>query len=308
MPAFPEIRVGEPTSHGALTVFPLFAETGGRVDYLLADEAIGAGTVTVAEVGDSGSVPTLVVENTGDTAVLFLEGEELRGAKQNRVLNTSVLVAPKSRATIPVSCVEQGRWRFTSRHFGSAGSHASSKLRHVLKRSVGRSTGAGHGHLSDQGEVWKEVSRQMSSLGSDSQTLAMGDTYSAHNDQLAEYRASLPCGEGAVGMAAAVGGRVVSVDLFDKPLTCGKVWHRLLTGLVMDALEASPDEARPGREAVQEILGTLCNAPWRQTQAVGAGEEYRADPGEGRHASALTCDGVVLHGSLIAGSSPAKDA
>jgi hypothetical protein len=56
MPAFPEVRVGDPVAHGALAVFPLFAETPGRVEDLLADEAIAAGSVFVEEVGQAGSV------------------------------------------------------------------------------------------------------------------------------------------------------------------------------------------------------------------------------------------------------------
>src|SRR4051794_34837622 len=132
MVSLPEVRVGTPLSHESLTVFPLFTESASRVDYLLADEAIAAGTVAVEEIGEAGSVPNLLVSNEGDTRVLFMEGEELRGAKQNRVLNTSVLVAARSKTTIPVSCVEQGRWRYRTRQFGSSGSHSSSKLRGIL--------------------------------------------------------------------------------------------------------------------------------------------------------------------------------
>jgi len=55
-----------------------------------------------------GSVPDLLVDNRGDVRVLFLEGEELIGAKQNRILNTSVLVPAHSKIKIPVSCVEPG--------------------------------------------------------------------------------------------------------------------------------------------------------------------------------------------------------
>jgi len=43
----PGIRIGEPIRHQALTVFPLFAEPNGQVDYLLSDEAIQSGSVTV---------------------------------------------------------------------------------------------------------------------------------------------------------------------------------------------------------------------------------------------------------------------
>jgi len=41
-------------------------------------------------------VPELLVINQGERAVLLVDGEELVGAKQNRVLNTSVLVRGKS--------------------------------------------------------------------------------------------------------------------------------------------------------------------------------------------------------------------
>jgi hypothetical protein len=81
MPTFPEVRIADPIRHGALAVFPLFTESKPGVDYLLSDEAISAGSVTVEEVSEAGSVPTLLVDNRAESAVLFLEGEELRGAK-----------------------------------------------------------------------------------------------------------------------------------------------------------------------------------------------------------------------------------
>jgi hypothetical protein len=299
MPALPEIHVADPVRHEALTAFPLFAPANAAADYLLSDEALAAGAVTVEEVGEAGSVPTLVVNNQADSLVLFLEGEELRGAKQNRVLNTSVLAAPRSRTTIPVSCVEQGRWRYTSASFGHGGSHASSKLRHILKKSVSRAAQEGRGHDSDQGEVWKEVSRQMETLGSASPTGAMADTYEAHRPSLAEFRDRLKYVEGATGLAVAVGGKVVSVDLFDKPATCRKVWDRLLTGVVLDALEAGPTEEQAGADRVQELLAHLRAAPWQQTQPAGVGEEYRSDTDDGKHASALVLNGSVVHGSLV---------
>jgi hypothetical protein len=299
MLTFPKVRVADPVRHEALTVFPLFAETNSDVPYLVSDEALAAGSVTVEEISDSGSVPNLRVDNQSDLAVLFLEGAELRGAKQNRVLNTSLLVAAKSKTTIPVSCVEQGRWRHLSRHFVS-GSHSSSKLRHILKKTVSQSTREGHGHGSDQGEVWKEVGRQMASLGSRSPTGAMADTYDAYQNRLAEYRDKLQYVEGATGLAVAVGEKVVSVDLFDKPATCRKVWDRLLQGIVLDALEAGKVETLADSGQVQAMLTALQGASWQKAPAVGVGEEYRVELEGDRHASALVREDVVVHGSLVA--------
>src|SRR5262245_37118498 len=197
MPVFPEIHVGDPIRHEALAVFPLYGPGNSPVEYLLSDEALAAGSVTVEEMNEAGSVPTLVVSNQADALVLFLEGEELRGGKQNRVLNTSVLAAAKARTPIPVSCVEQGRWRYASRSVGPGRRHSSSKLRHVFKKSVSESAKAGRGHASAQGEVWKEVGRQMHSLGAESATMAMADTYETYRHRLAEYQEHLRYAEGA---------------------------------------------------------------------------------------------------------------
>jgi hypothetical protein len=129
----------------------------------------------------------------------------------------------------------------------------------------------------------------------------MADTYYARRESLVEFRDRLKYVEGTTGLAVALGGKVISVDLFDKPVTCRKVWDRLLTGFVMDALEGGTDGERPGEGAVREKLIAFRDAPWRPTQAAAAGEEFRAEWDGNQFASALTCDGAVLHGSLIAG-------
>src|SRR5262249_37674843 len=266
MPAFPDVQVGDPLRHEALAVFPLYGPGNGAAEYSLADEALAAGSVTVEEASEAGSVPTLVVTNQADALVLFLEGEELRGAKQNRVLNTSLLAAARARTPIPVSCVEQSRWRYVSPSFGHGGSHSSSKLRHVLKRSVSESAKAGRGPRSGPGPGSEEGGPPEGLPGAAPATAAMADTYEAHRHRLAEFQEHLKYAEGATGLAVAVGARVVCVDLFDKPSTCRKVWDRLLTGVVLDALEAGRTEDQAGADKVQEALAHLRAAAWQQTQ------------------------------------------
>ena len=110
MVAVPSVRVGAPVTHDKLTVFPLYLAAAAKPNYRLSEEALADGTAVVEEVTEGGSVPNLAVDNKGETLVLFVEGQELRGAKQNRVLNSSVLIAAKTKTVLPVSCVEQGRW------------------------------------------------------------------------------------------------------------------------------------------------------------------------------------------------------
>jgi hypothetical protein len=295
----PEIHIGESLHHESLTVFPLFAESAGQVDYLLSDEAIAAGTVTVQEVSEGGSVPDLLVENGGDLRVLFLEGEQLVGAKQNRILNTSVLLPARSKIKIPVSCVEKGRWAYKSRLFGSSGTHSSSKLRHALKKSVSESLSFGSGHRSDQGQVWEEVDKQQASLGVSSQTAALEDSFALHKPRIDQVTEEFSYPEGAVGLAVALGDTIVAVDLFDKPATCNKVWRRLLSGFILESVEPTTGTGQVDQPAVEAMLATLRNSSWEQVSPVGDGEEYRVKSEDGTQASALAFSDSLVHGSLL---------
>jgi len=49
--------------------------------------------VHITEVSAGGRVPELAFENSSDETVLLVDGDELVGAKQNRVVNLSILVA-----------------------------------------------------------------------------------------------------------------------------------------------------------------------------------------------------------------------
>jgi hypothetical protein len=296
--ALPNLRVGDPLRHESLSVFPLFAEPMGQVEYRLADEALADKSLTIEEISESGSVPELLVENKGDTRVLFLEGEELVGAKQNRILNTSLLVAAHSKLKIPVSCVEQGRWRYKSKFFGSSGSHSPSKLRYALKKSVSDSVVMGGGYRSNQGKVWQEVSDVHLALGTRSSTGAMSDAFDTLDKQRAEYADKFKYVPAAVGFAVALGQKVVTVDVFDKPQTCEKVWKRLLSGVILDALAVKPEEGSVETQAIEKLLGTTADAAWKQVESVGEGDDYRAEIGSD-HASALAYKDTVVHGSVV---------
>jgi hypothetical protein len=297
MVAVPSVRVGAPVTHDKLTVFPLYLEAPAAPNYRLADEALADGSAVVEEVTEGGSVPNLAVDNKSEGLVLFVEGQELQGAKQNRVLNTSVLIAAKTKTVLPVSCVEQGRWRYTSKQFTSSDYYSSSKMRQVLKKSVNESTLSGGGHSSDQGAVWTEVSRQMSSAGSSSPTMAMADTVRDHRPHIDRTAAEVAYAEGAAGLAIAVGGKLVSVDLFDAPETCKKVWPRVIRGVAMDAMEEKAAAALSVDE-VQAAVASLRSEPWQAVAAAGAGEEQRSES-EKWHGSVLTLNGNLVHGSLI---------
>ncbi len=298
--ALPKLRVGDPIRHETLCVFPLFSEPNGKVEYRLSDEALADESLLIEEISESGSVPDLLVENKGDVRVLFLEGEELVGAKQNRILNTSVLIAAHTKLKIPVSCVEQGRWGYRSRYFGSSGSHSPSKLRRALRASVSMNVMENRGHTSDQGAVWNEVACLQAAHAVESDTAAMSDAFDTYQDRIASFRENLKYVDGATGVAVAIGGKIVTLDVFDKPLTCRKVWDRLLSSVVFDALEAGQTDHYASVADVEQLVAAVGDLPWEQAEPVGEGDEYRAESKRGDHASALAFEDTVVHGSVVA--------
>jgi ARG and Rhodanese-Phosphatase-superfamily-associated Protein domain len=301
---FPQVRVGQPICGQRLSVFPLFADVASPVDYRLASEAIAEGTLTVDEVSEAGSVPTLSVDNQSDRMILFLEGEQLIGAKQNRILNASILVAANSKTTIPVSCVEQGRWRFKQKSFGTSGTYSPSKLRYSLKHSVSESLEKGHGHRSDQGRVWDEVASYQRAQGVSSPTSALEDTFESHREKLSDLQKRFQYVAGASGLAVALDDQVVTFDLFDKPDTCHKVWDRLLSGVLLEALIPPPPEKaqkQPPKAAdVEVFLADLSVAPWQGPVAAGEGREFRSPPTRPTQASALCYADHLIHSSALA--------
>jgi hypothetical protein len=122
------IQLGDPVVHRGIVIAPLFPRRQPCADYIMLEEAIPLG-FHVTEVDAAGSVPELLAQNPLDSNVLLYDGEELVGAKQNRILNVTVLVPAQSETRLPVSCVEEGRWSARSAAFAAAKHTAYPALR-----------------------------------------------------------------------------------------------------------------------------------------------------------------------------------
>ena len=118
--AVQHVSFGPVSAFQNLSIVPLLSPTEREVEYLTLDEALAGGWAQITEVSDAGQVSELKVVVKGDRPVLLVDGEELVGAKQNRVLNLTILVPAPSTTPIPVSCVESGRWQHRSAAFASS--------------------------------------------------------------------------------------------------------------------------------------------------------------------------------------------
>ncbi len=125
---FNQIKIGDDEKFEGFQVFPLFSDIDYEVEYLMMREALDQGLLIIEEVSSSGDVNKLTATNKSDLPILLLGGEELEGAKQNRILNVSILLPPNKRSVIPVNCVEAGRWSYRKKDFKSSENFANFKL------------------------------------------------------------------------------------------------------------------------------------------------------------------------------------
>ena len=269
------LYTGEPVQVGQLKVTPVFIRRETAPPPLLEfEEALGRGLVEVTEVSEGGSVPNLFVKNLADRDVIIVDGEMLVGAKQNRVVNTTIVVPAHASVEIPVTCVEQGRWRYSSRNFSSGRSHSSSSLRSLKHSTVTASLRETGRYTSDQGSVWGDIRSKMERMGNTSPTMSLTDVYesSVSGDDEARLAEEVAARPGQVGYVAHVREGFAGGDVFGSEELCRAKLAKLVRGHYLDSLDAYLDFPRL---TFEELLVQMRHARTEQFAAIGKGTELR---------------------------------
>ncbi len=269
------VTLGEARRFENLHIVPLLAPAASAADYLTLGEAQQQGLAVVTEISDSGSVPTLLLKNDAEQAVFLLDGEELVGAKQNRILNLSLLVPAKTTLEIPVSCVEQGRWSHRTAAFESSGRTFFSKGRARKAERVSESLRDWGDRNADQMEVWDDISAKMSDMAVRSSTAAIADAYDQFAGSVDEYVAAFPTSETQVGACFVINGTICGLELFDSSDTCNKLMPKLIRSYALDAIEERLDSAPVALSGIEPFIQRVAAAPADSFKALGEGEDLR---------------------------------
>ncbi len=287
------LTIGQPSHHHNLTFFPLLWPQAHLPSYTLLSTAIEEGLAVVEEVNESGSVPNLAVTNKCKCPLLIPEGEILMGAKQNRVINVTVLVAAGVKFLLPVSCVEAGRWRYKSRHFESKFC-APPSLRHKKLKAIHRNRSTSGIAASDQGEVWDEVQACLSGVAAQSETASLTDAFASAEEKLKENCKRLVMPDGAAGVLIGRHNRIIGMDLFDSPTTLKTLWGRLSDAYFFDALRDPAAAPETSADHAQRFIERLGSAAKPRIPALALGDELEI-ASEGLVGAALLYDGRICH-------------
>jgi len=308
----PRLRVGKGIERNNLTIFPLFGEDAMvSAEYLPIGTAIGLGNARITEISEGGSVPTLVLDNFGTIPVLILDGEELIGARQNRIANLTILAPAQKVMKIPVSCVERGRWSYENR--ANRKSHEFSESPNVMfhevraqkSRDVSQSMMSLGSHLADQGSVWSHISGMAAKLGHVSRTDAMEDVYEKSRAGMDEYLRDIEVADGQIGAVFAINGTPAGLELFDSMETLRMYLPKIVRSYSLNAMaDQSAMVLRNGQSETEarKLLDSVLELDAKSFPALGLGEDLRIESPE-ITGGALAQNGRVIH--LAAFTSPA---
>ena len=246
------VQFGEAQTYKNIAILPLIAPADGTFQYRTLGEALATWDIAITEVSAGGSVPVLMVVNRGKKCVLLIDGEELAGAKQNRVLNTSILIKEVSETKVPVSCTEQGRWSYASKAFSESGNVMARKSRARKTRSVQCSLEQSGVHESNQSEVWHGIAELQAQACAPFPTSAMSDVYKAREADLRQCDDIFKPVPGQVGLIAVIDGRAVGMDLLSLTSAYAKLHTKLVRSYTLEGLlESKQQTPAPDVIAIQ---------------------------------------------------------
>jgi hypothetical protein len=297
------LKLGRKQSYKNLTVFALLSDYGVDLNYLTLDEALSDNLIDIVEKDEGGSVPELKVVNKSDRMVLILDGEELVGAKQNRIVNTTILIAGNTTTVIPVSCVEQGRWSYRSDKLYSEKRMMGSKLRARKADQVKYSLKNLGNFRSDQSAIWNDVSELAFDLKAESPSMAMSEIYRKQAPSLGKYVEHFDLTGSQVGAVFVINGKVAGMDCFGKSETFSKVFKKLVESYALDAIDSSGrnvEKAKKGTKSdAAKFLDASVGCRVETHKSVAQGTDCRLDSDQST-GFALAHEDRVLHMSLFA--------
>ena len=295
------IQIGAEQSYKNLAIFPVLSDHFMPFDYLTLDEALSKNLIEVVEIDEGGSVPDLKVINKSEVMVLILDGEELVGAKQNRIVNTTLLIPAKETVLIPVSCVEEGRWSYDTERFHSEKRIMAPTMRAMKTRQVNYSVRQSGDFRSDQGAIWNEISAKASRRQAESDSMAMAEIYKKERPAIDDYLENFAMVDSQIGAIFLINGKVVGMDCFGKAETFEKTFKKIVESYALDAIDWYDEkvESKRSKAKVNNFLKTANDAQVETHPSVGLGTDCRLDSNKCT-GFALSHEDQVLHLSVFA--------
>ena len=201
-----DFDLGKVQNHENMAVVPVITNKNPKLDLLTLKKGLELDLVEVKELDES-TVNTISVKNDAVTPLIIFNGEEIIGSKQNRIINNTMVLAPKSINHVEVSCTEQGRWEHITPTFKQSEYMANFKTRQKKEVTLRK-------YDNCQSEVWNSISSLECDHSFSSPTKAMSESYDNLKANHDEFLNAFSIEKNQIGVVVILDGEIKGFELF----------------------------------------------------------------------------------------------
>lgn len=220
-----DIELLDYQAHKNMAIIPIKTPPSYKFDILTLKKGFELGLAEVKECEHS-TVNTLIVKNNAVTPLLLVDGEEIIGGDQNRIVNATILIAPNSEEKIPVNCTEHGRWAYKS-EFKQSEYMANYRTRSAKEKAV-------RANMSGQQAVWDSINDLEMSRSFSSPTQAMSESYENLKVDLDEFISNFKALDGQTGAVIIIDGEIKGFELFLNSQIYHEYHEKILKSYLID--------------------------------------------------------------------------
>ncbi|MBR5502862.1 MAG: hypothetical protein IKV87_00195 [Methanobrevibacter sp.] len=276
--------------HRNMEVIPIVSTNQNRHEFITLGSGIDEGIVKISECEIS-TVNTVMAQNMASIPLVLIDGDEITGAMQNRIMNRSLIVPPKTSMPISVSCTEHGRWHTRgnspkAREFAHSDYAADYNTRSLKSRAL-------FAKDSCQSEVWNSISDFERKHNYRSNTSALNDSYVRLRPRQNEYLRNFRMVENQIGLLVCINNQIKGLELFYNSFIYGQYHEKILRTYIMEAI-STYESPKFYNKDISKILSSLKDSKINNSPDEGMGKHFNFSNSCGT-GSALVYEGDFVH-------------
>ena len=244
-------NISDPVKKNNITIFFLQSKTKLENNFLTLEESISKSLVDIKEVNSKGTIRYLKVSNKSNQKLLILGSEQIIGnaLKQNRVVNNTTLVPDQTTILLSVSCCEKNRWSQAV-----ANNICTSDSLYFTKGRINNSVNIFDNNKTDQFEIWDDIAEKLDEFNTKSFTGTLEDTYNKNKLYFDEITNYFKINENYVGVVAAIGNRLVNVEIFSSNKLLKMYFPKIIKSLIFDSYKKTSQNYLLGLKDVYKLF------------------------------------------------------
>jgi hypothetical protein len=285
-----DIEILNYQSHKNMAIIPIKTPPSYKFDILTLKKGFELGLAEVKECEHS-TVNTLIVKNNSVTPLLLVDGEEIIGGDQNRIVNATILIAPNSEEKIPVNCTEHGRWAYKS-EFKQSEYMANYRTRSAKEKAV-------RANMSGQQAVWDSIEDLEMSRSFSSPTQAMSESYENLKVDLDEFISNFKAVDGQTGAVIIIDGEIKGFELFLNSQIYHEYHEKILKSYLINA-EMNDNVFTINEDMIKSTIDDALSDDFEEVKNEGLEKrfEIKSEAGLG---SCYTYENELIHMSFLVG-------